>query len=225
MPVESLIWSQLPLHVIDFEGSLKTGIVESGVVTLFGGEIISVRSRLHAPRLSVPTVDTQCHGLRDQDLTGTSPFSDDWDFWADLRNRGLFIAHHAPVESRLLRDTWPRPSAVPAFLSDELVADWGPWIDSCRLARAWMPSLGEYKLSLLVQRLKLTDRLNQVAERYCPRDRRRFHCALYDALASALIIRALCCLEGRTHLPLVQLIKDSLSSPESEDFTQGELNL
>jgi DNA polymerase-3 subunit epsilon len=88
-----------------------------------------------------------------------------------------------------------------------------------------MPSLGEYKLSILIQRLKLSDRLNQWAERYCPSDRRRFHCALYDALASALIIRALCSLEGRTHLPLAQLIKDSLSAPASEDFMQGELEL
>lgn len=225
MSNSAIIWSQLPLHVIDFEGSLKTGVVESGVVTLLGGEIISARSSLHAPRLSIPAIDTQCHGLRDDDLRGISSFSEDWDFWVDLRNRGLFIAHHASVEARLLRDTWPRPPAVPAFLSQELVADWGPWIDSCRLARAWMPSLGEYKLSLLVQQLKLTNRLNQLAERYCPAERQRFHCALYDALASALIIRALCCLEGRTRLPLAQLIQDSLSAPASEDFRQGELEL
>jgi DNA polymerase-3 subunit epsilon len=225
VPAIPLIWSQLPLHVIDFEGSSKTGVIESGVVTLQGGEIVSARSRLHTPRLPVPAVDTQCHGLSDHNFKETSPFEADWDFWLNLRAGGLFIAHHAAVESRLLRDTWPRPAAVPAFISEEMVADWGPWIDSCRLARAWMPSLGEYKLSILIQRLKLSDRLNQWAERYCPSDRRRFHCALYDALASALIIRALCSLEGRTHLPLAQLIKDSLSAPASEDFMQGELEL
>ena len=226
MTTASLIWSDIPLHVIDFEGSVQTGVVEYGVVTLHRGEMISSATRLHLPRTDIPALDTQCHGLRAQDLAGLTPFESEWDYWVSLRRSGLLVAHNANVEERFLRGTWSRPSAVPSFVdATATLAEWGPWIDSCRLARAWMPSLGDYKLSSLISLLKLGSKLDDLAAVHCPPQRRRFHCALYDALASALLLRALCAREGRSHLPLVQMVRDSLSAPQADDLMQGELGL
>jgi len=125
-----------------------------------------------------------------------------------------------------LRGTWLRPSAVPSFVGEEAsVAEWGPWIDTCRLARAWAPTLGDFRLSSLVSVLRLAPLIYALAAEHCPPNRRRYHCALYDALAAALVLRALCGLEGRSAAPLSQLVRDSVSAPAADDLMQGELGL
>lgn len=220
------IWSAVPIHVVDFEGSARTGVVESGVVTLLGGEVIATTTQLHAAREAVPPMDTQCHGLGAKDLKGRPPFESAWDEWVALRRSGPLAAHNATVESGLLRGTWPRPGAVPAFTGDPaLVVEWGPWIDTCRLARAWAPSLGDYRLAALIAALRLGSRLEALAGEHCPPGRRRYHCALYDALAAALVLRTLCGQEGRSVAPLTQLVRESLTAPAADDLMQGELGL
>jgi DNA polymerase-3 subunit epsilon len=71
----------------------------------------------------------------------------------------------------------------------------------------------------------LQGQLDSLAERHCPSQRRKYHCALYDALASALILRTLCAGEGRSHATVSQLAQDSLSLPAREDSMQGEFDL
>jgi DNA polymerase-3 subunit epsilon len=226
MSTSSAPWSSVPIHVVDFEGSARTGVVEFGVATLFGGEVVSASTRLHASRIPVPAIDTQCHGLAPRDLKGLPPFESEWEHWVSLRRTGLLAAHNASVEAGLLRGTWSRPSVVPSFVGVEAaVAEWGPWIDTCRLARAWAPSLGDFRLSALVSVLRLSSRLDALAAEHCPPNRRRYHCALYDALAAALVLRALCGLEGRSSAPLSQLVRDSVSAPAADDLMQGELGL
>lgn len=226
MSVTKPSWTEIPIHVVDFEGSGRTGVVESGVATLLGGEIITTCTSLHAARGAVPSIDTQCHGLSQRDLAGATPFEAEWDRWVSLRRTGVLAAHNATVEAGLLRATWPRPSVVPSYVGDVTpVAEWGPWIDTCRLARAWVPTLGEYGLSSLVSGLRLAPRLDALASQHCPPGRRRYHCALYDALAAALILRALGGLDGRSMAPISLLVRDSLSAPAAEDLMQGELGL
>jgi len=220
------IWSDFPLHVVDFEGNSRTGIIEYGVVTLHRNVIFSTATKIHVPRVNLSTQDTQCHGLTDRDLVNQTPFESEWDYWVSLRRTGLFVAHNAAVESQLLRLTWPRPSAVPSLIEEGMqIAEWGPWIDSYRLARMWIPSLGDYKLASLIKAFKLQHELDLLAERYCPLPRRKYHCALYDALASALILRTLCGAEGRSQSTLSDLVKDSLNLIAREERTQGELDL
>lgn len=226
MSTPSTPWSAIPIHVIDFEGSARTGVVEFGVATLLGGEVVAAATSLHASRVPVPAIDTQCHGLAAKDLKGSPPFESEWDRCVSLRRTGLLAAHNASVESGLLRGTWARPPAVPSFVGEEAaVAEWGPWIDTCRLARAWAPTLGDFRLASLVSVLRLAPRLDALAAEYCPPRRRRYHCALYDALASALVLRALCGLEGRSVAPLSRLVRDSMSAPAADDLMQGELGL
>lgn len=226
MSPPSTPWTEIPIHVVDFEGSLRTGVVEYGVATLLGGEIISTSTNLHAARLPVPAIDTQCHGLSPQDLLGLPPFESEWEQWVSLRQTGLLAAHNASVESGLIRGTWLRPSAVPSPITGASdVAEWGPWIDTCRLARAWVPTLGDFRLQALVTAFRLGPRLEALAAKHCPPKRRKYHCALYDALAAALVLRALCSVEGRSTTTLAQLVKDSLSAPAADEFSQGELGL
>jgi DNA polymerase-3 subunit epsilon len=226
MPAPLARWTEIPIHVVDFEGSPRTGVVEYGVATLLGGDVINASTRLHAPRAAVPALDTQCHGLADKDLKGLTTFEAEWDHWVSLRRTGLLAAHNATVESGLLRGTWLRPPAVPAYVEAQAeLAEWGPWIDTCRLARAWLPSLGDYRLASLVAVFRLNGRLDALAAKHCPPQRRRYHCALYDALASALVLRALCAVEGRSAATLAQLAKDSLSAPAADELSQGELEL
>jgi DNA polymerase III epsilon subunit-like protein len=220
------VWSDTPIHVVDFEGSVHTGVVEFGVATMMHGEVISASTSLHAARQPIPAIDTQCHGLGARDLKGLPPFESAWPQWVALRQTGLLAAHNASVEAGLLRGTWPRPSVVPAFVGEAApVAEWGPWVDTCRLARAWAPSLGDFRLSALISSLRLGAKLDALAVQHCPPARRRYHCALYDALAAALILRALCGLEGRSAAPLSQLVRDSMSAPAADDLIQGELGL
>ena len=217
-------WVDVPVHVIDFEGGPRTGVVEFGVATLLGGDVVSVQTGLCAPRAPIPALDTQCHGLADGDLAGCRAFEAHWELFVSLRASGVLAAHSAPVEARLLAATWPHPSAVPSVSEDAVAsAEWGPWVDTLRLARRWSPSLGDFRLGSLVRTLRIGDRLDAAATRHCPAGRRRFHCAGYDALAAALVLRHLGALEGRSGLPLGQLLADSLGEGGAADFHQGEL--
>ncbi|MFZ9201668.1 MAG: 3'-5' exonuclease [Opitutales bacterium] len=219
-------WTDVPLHVLDFEGGPRTGVVEFGVATLLGGEVISVQTGLCAPLAPIPAIDTQCHGLADLDLEGHRSFDAQWERFVSLRASGVLAAHNSPVEARLLASTWPHPSAVPSVAEEGVAqAEWGPWVDTLRLARIWAPSLGDFRLAELVRILRLADKLDAMAARHCPVGRRRFHCAGYDALAAALLLRYLGGLEGRSALPLGRLLADSLGGAEGGDFHQGELGL
>jgi DNA polymerase III alpha subunit (gram-positive type) len=217
-------WSDVPLHVLDFEGGVRTGVVEFGVTTLLGGEIISVHTGLCAPLAPIPLMDTQCHGLADRDLTGLRTFDAHWEYFVSLRSSGVFVAHNSSVETRLLAATWPHPSAVPSVAEDGVaLAEWGPWVDTLRLARRWAPTLGDFRLGELIRMLHLTERLDGLANRHCPAGRRHYHCAGYDALAAALVLRHLGGLEGRSTLSLAHLLANSVGEAESSDFHQGEL--
>ena len=115
---------------------------------------------------------------------------------------------------------------MPAYVDPgSEVAEWGPWVDTCRLARAWLPTLGDHRLGSLVAVFRLGGRLDALAAKHCPANRRKYHCALYDALAAALVLRALCSVEGRSTATLAQLAKDSLSAPAADELSQGELGL
>ena len=96
-------WAEAPIHFIDFEGNAASGILEFGVVTLRGGEIAAVRTRLCAATGRVVAEDTAVHGLRADMVTGQAPFKDEWEYFAGLRETGPLAAHFAPAENYLLQ--------------------------------------------------------------------------------------------------------------------------
>lgn len=219
-------WKDVPIHVLDFEGGARTGIVEYGVATLFGGEVVETRTRLCAADAPIPRLDTQCHGLHNGDVADSAPFAADADLFLHLRETGLLGAHHAQVEQGLLKAAWPYPRSVPDFASPESphLISWGPWIDTHRIAVNWHPALGEHKLGSLIRWFSLEKRLDRLAQKHCPSGRRRYHCALFDAIAAALLLRHLCSSAERATVSLEILVRESLSGTRAAERMQGEFD-
>jgi DNA polymerase III epsilon subunit-like protein len=186
----------VPIYMIDFEGSTSSGILEYGVVEMCAGRIERSWTRLCRPNGRIPQRDRLTHGLSEGELSDCSPIEKDWPFFTGLRESGVLAAHHASVEATLLKSVWPCPRMSPDFTqpTNEVkakIAQWGPWIDSLALYRRIYPHLNSYGLNELVNQFRLAPVLQKLADKHCPPSRNAYHCALYDAFASALLLQAL----------------------------------
>ncbi len=228
-------WTDHLIHFVDFEGSTVSGILEYGVVSLRGGNIVSTAGRFCRPAGRVRAEETAVHGLAADALADCAPFADEFDVFSRLRETGPLAAHFANAENTLLKATWPYPRAVPDFTRGTdagPMLDWGPWIDTGRLyqqtrggsggvARAGGGGLG---LAELVAAEGLQARLDELAANFCPGERRHYHAALYDALAGALLLTRLAELPGLGEKSLRWLIEHStLDADKREGLRQGEL--
>ena len=218
-------WADTPIHFIDFEGNATSGVIELGVVTLRGGEITETRTRLCRALGRVAPEDTAVHGLTAPVLRAAAPFKDEWEYFATLRETGPLAAHFASVENHLLKLTWAYPRRAPDFARPgKTTTEWGPWIDTGRLYPQLFPKLGDGKLEELVAAGGLQTELSQLAVRHCPVGRRQYHAALYDALAGALLLRALLSrpeFAGATIPWLLQL--STLDGGKRDALQQGDL--
>jgi DNA polymerase III epsilon subunit-like protein len=207
-----------PIHVIDFEGSRQSGIVEYGVVTLLGSKIASAQTRLCAPIGTISDRDRMQHGISEEATAQQAAFDAEWCLFADLRESGPLCAHNAAVEDGLLRTVWPYPRTSPNFAEDgQMTATWGPWLDTLYLYRRIYPQLESHKLGDLVEQFDLRASLDEQARLYCPEKRQRYHCALYDALASALLLRHLYTEPELQSMSLRWLLQQSASSDATRD--------
>ena len=122
-------------------------------------------------RASCPIVWTarKVHGITDAHLEGAPAMMDLWPRVRESLTGKIIVAHSSGTEKRFLR-------AFPFH-------GFGPWLDSLQLARRVIPGLGDYTLGGLVGRLALTDEVT----RLCPGG--RWHDALFDAVASLVIVR------------------------------------
>lgn len=214
-------WIEQPIFFVDFEGSRTSGVLEYGVVALHRGEITETHTRLCSAIGRVRAEDTEVHGLREEELAARRPFADEWEIFAELRDRGPLAAHYAGVENSLLKSVWPYPRNAPDFArSGERVIDWGPWIDTARIYAQLYPSLDSGRLELLVSACGLQAELDAAAARFCPEGRRRYHCALYDALAGALLLARLAREPQIAGLTMMQLFALSTLDPQKRDALQ-----
>jgi len=218
-------WTEQPIHFVDFEGSVSSGILEYGVVTLHRGAVTGLSTRLCRAKGEVPPQDTAVHGLNARDLAGEAPFAEAWELFAGRREAGPLAAHYAGVENSLLKSVWPYPRSSPDFAQGGGgVAEWGPWIDSARLCAQFRPGLGTGRLEELIAGLGLQARLDQQAAGLCPPARSRFHAAPYDALAGALLLLELGRDAAFAELSVRQLLAYSTLDPDKRQaITQTEL--
>lgn len=218
-------WSQQLIHFVDFEGSLGSGILEYGVVTFQAGVILDARTRLCRATGAVRAEDVALHGIDARSVQERPPFTDDFDFFAGLRQRGPLAAHFASAENTLIKAAWPYPRTSPDFSRDGgAVTDWGPWIDTGRLYPQFYPSLASARLEDLVGAFGLQAALETAAGRWCPSARRHYHAALYDALAGALLLTRLESEPAIRDRPLGWLLAHSTLDPEKRDaLNQGKL--
>ncbi len=217
-------WKEATIHVIDFEGRKDYGIVEYGAATLEGGKIARTATRVCRAAGEVAADDVKRHGLRRRDTEDSAPFAEEWEAFVARRRSGPFCAHHAAFENHLLKSLWPYPPFVPDFQRPGgQAAEWGPWIDTRRLFERHFPGLDSYKLSSLVEYFYLKDDLEEQARRHCPPERSRFHCALYDALAAALLLLDFIWRAETGEVSLAWLLKESMGAEKRSGAEQGEL--
>jgi DNA polymerase-3 subunit epsilon len=218
-------WTDQPIYFVDFEGNRNSGILEYGVATVLEGRVAETRTRLCRPTGPIRPEDAEVHGLGEEELASQPPFSEDWDYFAGLRERGPLGAHYAGVENGLLKAVWPYPRSSPDFARPgRRSVEWGPWVDSARLCAELFPHVGSGRLEALVCRLGLQPELDRLAAASCPPGRRRYHAALYDALAGALLLGEVARDPRAARLDLAQLLARSTLDPDKRDaLTQGRL--
>ncbi|HWL17314.1 MAG TPA: 3'-5' exonuclease [Opitutus sp.] len=214
-------WTEQPIFFVDFEGSRASGVLEYGVVEICRGGIVTTHTRLCQATGQVREEDAAVHGLTERDVALWAPFSDEWEFFAGLRERGPLAAHYAGVENGLLKAAWPYPRNSPDFARPgERIIEWGPWIDSASLYAHFYPQLKTGRLESLVAACGLQPELDAIAARYCPTGRQRYHAALYDALAGALLLASLARDPALVQLSVMQLLALSTRDPEKRDALQ-----
>lgn len=214
-----------PVHVIDFEGSRQSGIVEYGVVTVARATITAAYTRICAPVGTISDMDRAQHGIHEARASLCEPFDREWSLFSGLREVGPFAAHNVAVEAGFIRMVWPHPRSCPNFAEpDSQIPDWGPWIDTLPLYRRIYPGLESYGLEALVKFFGLQAQLDAQAKLHCPADRQKYHCALYDAMASALLLSRLFSEPELETASLRWLILQSASSDSRrESMGQQEL--
>jgi DNA polymerase-3 subunit epsilon len=202
-------WTEQPIYFVDFEGSRTSGILEFGVATVLGGQVIEPRTRLCAATGRVRADDILVHGLREADVAGAQPFADEWDVFADLRERGPLAAHYAGVENALIKSVWPYPRNSPDFARPgERLIDWGPWVDTGAIYAQLYPQLPSGRLESLVAACGLQPGLDALAARHC------------DALAGALLLASLAREPALAQLSTMQLLALSTLDAGRRDALQ-----
>lgn len=220
-----MAWTEQFIHFVDFEGSVASGILEYGVVTMRGAEIVETRTRLCRATGRVRAEDAALHGIEAAAVAGAAPFAEEFELFAGWRETGPLAAHFANAENTLIKAVWPYPRTSPDFARPgAAVTEWGPWIDTGRLYPQFYPTLASAKLGELVAAFGLQARLDELAAAQCPPERRRYHAALYDALAGALLLARLAeepALAGQTCAWLLAM--STLDGEKRDALRQGGL--
>lgn len=162
---------------IDFESAgdapgLTDAPVQAGMACMKGTELQTdsfFRTYLN-PRREVTWAAQRVHGIRTAQLAEAPELAALWpEFRARLGGR-VVVAHSAGTEKRFLR-VFP-------------MHGFGPWVDTLTLARRVWAGLPDYSLEALAGVLGFRAELDAL----CPG--LTFHDALYDAVASLMVLRA-----------------------------------
>ena len=221
-PVRSF-WKDQLIHFVDFEGSTVSGILEYGVVSLRGGEIVAARGRTCRATGRVRAEDTAVDAAT---TAGAAPFAEDFEVFAALRESGPLAAHFANAENTLIKSVWPYARAARDCAGEGAgtTAEWGPWIDTGRLYPQARGAKTPARLGELIEAEGLRERLAALAAEICPEGRRHYHAALYDALAGALLLARLAEIPGWGDRSLRWLLEHStLDADRREGLRQTEL--
>ncbi|MDR1590945.1 MAG: hypothetical protein LBR92_03045 [Puniceicoccales bacterium] len=191
------------IHVIDFEGNRIYGILEYGLVTLKNNTIVEFSTASCCEKFSTQVAHFTEHS-RFTGNGGDKGFEEHLPFFIKKRAEGIFCAHGASGEDRLLRRYCLTPGAIDDHLKNtqkvsqknaELatatasVVTWGPWIDTYKIYRKYYPTAQRYEVAELIRHFGLEKKLEeQVAKQRLSREL-TFHRAPYDALATALLLQ------------------------------------
>jgi DNA polymerase-3 subunit epsilon len=111
------------------------------------------------------------HGITLDDLVGAPSLLSLWPTLKEMLGGAVVVAHGKGTEKRFLR-------AFPGH-------GFGPWIDTLHLARAAWPELPDHSLGAICQSRGVCEMVSQRVPRG------RWHDALYDAMASLILLEHL----------------------------------
>jgi len=185
----SLPLGEVPFVAIDFEAAgaargMTDAPVQVGMASMRGCEIDTgsfFRSFIK-PGHEVAWTAQRVHGIGPETVEDAPMLGE---LWPELQQRlgnAVVVAHGAPTEKRYLR-------AFPGH-------GFGPWVDTLWLARKVLPDAQSHRLGDLVELLGMEGVLTEM----CPG--LQWHDALYDAVASLLILQAVIAEPGMAGQPL-----------------------
>lgn len=218
-------WTDQLIHFIDFEGSTVSGVLEYGVVSMRGEEILETSTRLCRPIGRVRAEDVAVHGIEADTVRDAAPLADDFERFVAWRASGPLAAHFAQAENTLIKTVWAYGRRAPDFaIEGETTNEWGPWVDTGRLYPQLYPALKSAKLGDVIAAMGLQEELDAAAEEHCPTDRCHYHAALYDALAGAVLLQRLAREPEVAKQSLAWLMRMSTLDPQKRQaMTQGDL--
>ena len=173
-------FSDIEFTAIDFE---STGFgddgtdeaIQIGLATMGGMEIQKesfFRSFISPKKSRDIEKSTLCvHRITDLDLENAPKLNDLWPIINNALSGKVVVAHGAGTEKRFLR-------AFPMH-------GFKTWIDTLQLARKIMPKAKNHSLGTLIEEIGA---VNEIKE-YCPD--LKWHDALYDSVASLVLLREL----------------------------------
>lgn len=140
------------VYVVDFEGSLATGILEYGLVGIDSIEgIFSAETAFCKNRGRISDAEFAQHRISEERVARCEDFIDVVPKFVELRRGGFFCAHNAAFENALLN------SYCPVVLNTYGVgagsqAFWGPWLDTCVLYKKYFKKVLRGKIPSLTHR-------------------------------------------------------------------------
>ncbi|MBR1843399.1 MAG: 3'-5' exonuclease, partial [Opitutales bacterium] len=126
------------VYVVDFEGSLATGILEYGLVGIDSIEgIFSAETAFCKNRGRISDAEFAQHHISEERVARCEDFINVVPKFVELRKGGFFCAHNAAFENALLN------SYCPVVLNACSVgagsqASCGPWLDTCVLYKKYV---------------------------------------------------------------------------------------
>ena len=117
----------------------------------------------------------QVHGINKEQLADAPKLML---LWPDIKKRlngNIVVAHGHGTEKRFLK-------AFPAH-------GFGPWVDTLHLTRAAYPTLTDYSLGSICSTLGLVDEISIISKAASPQHKITWHDALYDSIASIVLLR------------------------------------
>jgi len=140
----------------------------------------------------------QVHGITTKQLADAPKLMLLWpQIKRQLADR-VVVAHGHGTEKRFLR----------AFPNH----GFKPWVDTLHLSRAAYPTLSSYSLGNLCETLDLTDEIDQITQIESPGTSITWHDALYDSIASIVLLRHIIDTYSLANSPLNLLTQPNTSA-------------
>lgn len=177
-PIASVRFTAIDFESTGASSGLDDQPIQIGIATLERWQ--AVPGDLFVSHLATDrhvTADaTRVHGIGKQDLLGAPRFLDLWPEVSGRLSGAAVVAHGAGTERRFLR-------VFPGHR-------FGPWVDTLRIARLAFPEASSHSLGDLCRMLDLETRIEGIVPD------RTWHDALFDAVASLLLLQRIIAAAG-----------------------------